>query len=136
MSAEFGVEHILCLSEQGSVFAYADEHELADGGRFDIRFATAMRVHDGRVASLDFYDEHDVEAACAALDEEGTELAAERFANVAGGPPSGPSKRWTRRRFPAFRAGAGTRLSVPRLPNGHAVPRRGRRRARRPTSHV
>jgi len=40
---------------------------VADGGQWELRLLLTLRVAGGRVASVDFYDEHDLDAARAAL---------------------------------------------------------------------
>jgi DNA-binding SARP family transcriptional activator/tetratricopeptide (TPR) repeat protein len=77
------LEHVLRLSEHGCVFSYVHEGAVSDGVGFEVRVLMALRVRDGHFASLDTYDEDDVEAACAALDARRTDPQAERFANAA-----------------------------------------------------
>ncbi len=77
------LEHVLRLSEHGCVFSYVHEGAASDGVGFEVRVLMALRVRDGRFVSLDSYDDHDVEAACAALDARITERVADRFANAA-----------------------------------------------------
>jgi len=77
------LEHVLRLSEHGCVFSYVHEGAVSGGVGFEVRVVIALRVRDGRLVSLDSYDEDDVDAACAALDAPGASFAAERFANAA-----------------------------------------------------
>ncbi len=77
------LEHVLRLSEHGCLFSYVHEGAVSDGVDFEVRVLMALRVRDGRLVSLDSYDEHDMDAAYAALDARGANFAAEHFANAA-----------------------------------------------------
>ena len=64
------LEHIAKLSERGAVWSLLIRGEPDDGGPFEIRHLLAVRVGNGRIVSVDIYDERDADAALAALDPE------------------------------------------------------------------
>src|SRR5262249_43190840 len=58
-------EHVAKLSERGAVWSLLIRGELGDTGPFEIRHLLAVRVANGRIASVDIYDERDADIALA-----------------------------------------------------------------------
>src|SRR5205814_246149 len=71
------VEHVADLTSHGGVWAAVTIGGQANGGPYEVPWLMAMRVANGRISSLDIYDEHDVDAA------RGTLAPTEPFANTA-----------------------------------------------------
>jgi DNA-binding SARP family transcriptional activator len=61
------VEHVAELSSLGGLWACVSTGTHETGGPWEVSWLVAMRVTNGRISSLDFFDEHDVEAARAVL---------------------------------------------------------------------
>jgi class 3 adenylate cyclase/ketosteroid isomerase-like protein len=61
------VDHVQDVSSRGGLWVLTVSGANEETGPFEVTYVMAVRVVDGRVSAIDAYDEHDVDAARAAL---------------------------------------------------------------------